>query len=162
MKFEPTYDYSQTDLNKEKNLILWKFGELIKCLITIASNADEQKSIIGMGIVTDEIAMDFDSYFRLSGQEYLDRGLLNKEAFEKLLLIDNIFERKSGDNNPDFWDDDLLDTNEDWIDVRLIARNVLKLLGMDNLDIECVHRDIIDKDEVIGQHTRTQLVKKRE
>lgn len=30
MKFEPTYNYSQTDLDVVENQILWKFGELIK------------------------------------------------------------------------------------------------------------------------------------
>lgn len=35
MKFEPTYDYRQSDFDKEENQILWKFGELIKNLIIL-------------------------------------------------------------------------------------------------------------------------------
>ena len=69
MKFEPTYDYGQSDLNKEGNLVLCKFGGLIKSLITISSDADRQRRIIGMGIATDDMALDFDAYFTSSSSK---------------------------------------------------------------------------------------------
>lgn len=35
LSFNPTIDYGLLDLTKEKNLVYWKFGELIKTLITL-------------------------------------------------------------------------------------------------------------------------------
>ena len=113
MKFEPTYDYRQSDFDKEENLILWKFGELIKNLIIISSDADTQRYIIGIGAAPDEMALDFDSYFTLSYNQYLDNRLLIKDAFDELMLLNDIFERYSVDKSSDFWDDSLLDTNND-------------------------------------------------
>lgn len=160
MKFEPTFDYGKTDLSKEENQVLWKFGELVKNLITIASNADKQIYIIGMGLVTDEMALDFESYFTLSYKQYLNLQLLNKEAFNELLLLDNFFEERSGDKDPDFWDESLLGTNNDWNIVRQKAKSILLFMGMDNLDIECTHHNIQDKGIIIGQQTITRLIKK--
>ena len=160
MKFEPTFDYGKTDLSKEENQVLWKFGELVKNLITIASNADKQIYIIGMGLVTDEMALDFESYFTLSYKQYLNLQLLNKEAFNELLLLDNFFEERSGDKDPDFWDESLLGTNNDWNIVRQKAKSILLFMGMDNLDIECTHHNIQDKGKIIGQHTITRLIRK--
>ncbi|NDV60042.1 hypothetical protein [Bacteroides sp. 519] len=161
MQFEPTYNYSQTDLRKEENLLLWKFGELIKSLITIASNADKQKYIIGMGAAADEMALDFDFYFTHSYKQYLDNELLNEDVLNELMLLDDLFEQYSGDKNPDFWDDSLLDTNNDWNIVRKKARKILEMMGWDNLDIECEHTNIYKGKRIVGQQTRTQLVKKK-
>ena len=161
MKFEPTYVYGQIDLTKEKNLILWKFGELIKNLITIASNAHKQRHIIGMGAVADEMALDFDSYFTLSYNQYLDNQLLDKDAFDELILLDDFFEKRSGDKDPDFWDDSLLDANNDWNIVREKAKRILEIMGLDYLDIECNHSNIYDDKGIIGQQTTTRLVNKK-
>lgn len=158
MKFAPTYDYSKTDLRKEENLILWKFGELIKNLITIASDAKRQKHIIGIGAVADEMALDFESYFTLSYNQYLEYQLLNKDAFEKLMLLDIFFEKRSGDKDPDFWDDSLLDINNDWNIVREEVKQILEIMGLSNLDIECNHTDIYDGKHIIGQQTIIKLV----
>ena len=166
MIFEPTFDYSQTDLNKEENQILWKFGELIKALITIASDANKQKDIIGMGAVADEMAIDFETYFTLSYNQYLNHQLLSKKVFDELIQLDEIFDSYSGDKNPDFWDDNLLEINKDWEIARQKAKYILSLMDMDNLDIECVHHDIISKNiigkkKIVGQQTLTLLVNKK-
>lgn len=161
IKFEPTYDYSQTDLSEEENQILYKFGELIKTLITIASEADKQKNIIGMGTIADEIALDFEAYFTLSYNQYLNNQLLNQEILDELLLLDCLFDKYSGNRNPNFWDDSLLETNSDWKEVRKMTENILMSMGMDNLDIEYIHSDIIDKNKIVGLQTKTRLVNKK-
>lgn len=161
MKFEPTYDYRQSDFDKEENLILWKFGELIKNLIIISSDADTQRYIIGIGTAPDEMALDFDSYFTLSYNQYLDNRLLIKDAFDELMLLNDIFERYSVDKSSDFWDDSLLDTNNDWSIVRNKAKRILEIMGWDNLDIECDYTNIYDGKHIIGQQTITRLVNKK-
>lgn len=161
IKFEPAYDYSQTDLSKEENQILYKFGELIKTLITIASEAEKQKNIIGMGVIADEIALDFEVYFALSYNQYLNNQLLNEETLDELFLLDCLFDKYSGNRNPNFWDDSSLETNSDWKEVRKMTKNILMSMGMDNLDIEYIHYDIIDKNKIVGLQTKTRLVNKK-
>lgn len=161
MRFEPTYNYNQTDLDKEQNQILWKFGELIKNLITISGDTDRQRYIIGIGAATNEMALDFDSYFTLSYNQYLDNKLLSKDAFDELMLLNDFFERHSGDKDSNFWDDSLLDTNDDWSIVREKAKRILKIMGLDYLDIECNHSNIYDDKGIIGQQTTTRLVNKK-
>lgn len=56
MNFDPTYDYGLSDLTNEDNLVCWKFGELIKTLVTLSSKADRQIENMGAGIVTNEMA----------------------------------------------------------------------------------------------------------
>lgn len=106
------------------------------------------------------MALDFYSYFTLSYNQYLNNQLLTSEAFDELFLLDKIFDKHSGDNNPDFWDDSLLEVNKDWNIVRQKAKHVLSLMKMDNLDIECIHQDIIEGGKTIGQQTKTRLIKK--
>ena len=160
MKFEPTYDYSQPDLTKEENQILWKFGELIKTLIIISSDTEKQKYIISIGAVADEMALDFDSYFTLSYAQYLDKQLLTSEAFNELLLLDKIFDKHSGDKDTEFWNDLLLVSNNDWKAVRQKAKSILKIMNMDYLNIECIHQNISYNGVIIGKETKTRLIKK--
>jgi hypothetical protein len=51
MKFEPTYNYGDTDLTIDQNLIYWKFGELVKNLVTLSSSAERQAEIIGIDLL---------------------------------------------------------------------------------------------------------------
>ena len=49
-----------------------------------------------------------------------------------------------------FWDDSLLDTNNDWNIVRKKAKRILEIMGWDYLDIECTHTDIHNGKRIIG------------
>jgi hypothetical protein len=117
-------------------LIKWHFDELIKTLITLSSSAQRQKEIMGFGAVADEMAMDFDSHYTSVKEQYLSRNILNSEHEKALDHLDEYLTNKSGDKDPDFWDDDLLDKNSDWNYVRENAMNILKLLHKDHLEIK--------------------------
>ncbi|TKC58531.1 hypothetical protein FBD94_18115 [Pedobacter hiemivivus] len=136
MKFEPTYNYGDTDLTIDHNLICWKFGELIKNLITLSSNADRQAEIIGIGATCDEMALEFDTYLTMSYNSFLDHNFLTQDQVNKLIELDTFFIERSGDKSPDFWDDFTLEINPEWEIVRQKASNILELLGMQNLAIE--------------------------
>lgn len=136
MDFDPTCNYGDADLTKDCNLVRWKFGALIKNLITLSSTANHQVEIIGIGAICNEIAIDFDNYFTQSYQSYLNNQLLTDEEVQKFKGIDDIFNLHSGEKATDFWDELHLDTNPDWQFIRLKAKEVLKLLGMQNITIE--------------------------
>lgn len=159
MKFNPLFDYGSIDLTNETNLIYWKFAELIKTLITLSSNADRQSEIIGYGLVCDEMAQDFESYFTLTFNEYKKFNLLTDLQLEKLNELDFYFESRSGGKSPDFWNDFLLETSPEWENVRHMAKNILELLEMQNLEIEFERKENVNN-KVWVQSTKTKLVKK--
>src|SRR5688572_12329 len=97
MKFDPTFDYGDTDLSIDENLVFWKFGELLKTLITLSSDANRQKEIIGIGATADEMAEDFYTYFTLSYQSYVDNNLISFEQQDKLFELDKFFNERTVD-----------------------------------------------------------------
>ncbi|WP_461791426.1 hypothetical protein [Pedobacter sp.] len=159
MNFDPTYNYGDTDLTNDENLVRWKFSELIKNLITLSSSAERQAEIIGIGATCDEMAIDFDTYFTLEYQNYLDSGLLTVSQVEKLQELDNYFEDRSGDKSPDFWDDFLLEKNPEWQNVRQMAKYILEALNMIDLTIEFDRTEKYETTRLTIQTTKTRLVK---
>lgn len=164
MNFDPTFDYGLSDLTKEDNLVCWKFGELIKTLITLSYSADRQIEIIGVGVVAEEMAEDFNTYFTLSNKQFADNKLLDETTINKLNYLDNFLGQRGGDKDPDFWDDTTLSTNNDWQNVRTQAKEILTLLGFENLDINFERIEKYEKSnegqKLLVQTTRTRLIKK--
>ncbi|MTH15693.1 hypothetical protein [Flavobacterium sp. LC2016-01] len=164
MEFDPLLDYSHTDLGNEKNLAYWNFCELIKTLITLSSNAEKQDEIVGYGAVCDEMAIDFESYFTLTVDLYRNFNLLTNLQLEKLEELDLFFDNRSGDKSPDFWDDFLLETNHEWELVRNMAKDILKLLEMEDLQLEIEREEKFEETnkgrKLIMQCTKIRLIKK--
>ncbi|KFF04227.1 hypothetical protein [Flavobacterium reichenbachii] len=163
MEFDPTYDYSQTDLTDSKNLAYLNFYQLIITLITLSSSAEKQTEIIGYGAVCDEMAIDFESYFTLTVNEYKNFDLLNNLQLEKLNELDLFLDNRSGEKSPDFWDDFLLETNREWEVVRQMAKDILKLLEMEDLKLEFKREErFVETNEgkkLVMQSTKTFLVR---
>lgn len=162
MEFEPTFNYGDTDLTLDHNLICWKFGELITNLITLSSDAERQAEIIGIGLICDEMAEDFYRFFTMSYHSFLDNNLLTQTQVDKLIELDTFFDERSGDKSPDFWNDFTLETNPEWEIVRGKALDILKSLGMQNLIVEHERKEeykITSKGKQITmQSTKTRLV----
>lgn len=152
--FNPVNDYSFNNTNDEKRIIYWKFQQLIVNLYTLSYPANEQRYIIGYGCATDEMAIDFDTYYTNERDNYLKFGLLNTK--QKILLDDlnTFFDEQSGADS-DFWDDTALDKNNNWDIVRQKAKLILQALKMDNL------RLIIERNTNLkaGLLTESTLVK---
>lgn len=166
MRFDATYDYGTTDLTVGDNLVRWKFAELIKNLVTLSSSAEQQLEMTGIGAVCDEMALDFETYFILSYQAYLQVGLLTLDQAEQLKKLERYFDDRSGDKSPDFWDESLLSTNPEWQIVREKARDVLEMLEMQDLEIEferTVEYKVSEegKQVVSGERTKSRLTKRK-
>ncbi|MFC9259194.1 hypothetical protein ACFT25_05110 [Streptomyces hydrogenans] len=52
------------------------------------------------GVVTDEIALDFDHAFRMA-EGLVEEGFLSRDALPELRLIDSIFDEMSRDESTD-------------------------------------------------------------
>lgn len=165
LKFDPTHDYGNANMKRHNNLVLWKFGQLIKTLITLASDAERQKEIVGAGVATDDMVEDFDTFFTLSFTEFYDNKLLTDEALSLLKQLDKFLDDHSFDKTPEFWNDDNLDTNADWKTVRLQAKNILVVMKMDDLEIEFDREEKYGmskdgKQQLIMQQTKTRIERK--
>lgn len=163
MDFDPTYNYSKTDLTIDSNLVCWKFAELIKSLVTLSESAGRQMEIIGIGATCDEMALDFDNYFTLEFETYFNNGLLTVGQISMLKDLDAYLDKRSGDKSPDFWDDFILETNPEWEEVRLKARSILVDIGMQDLTLVFDREEqyeMTDKEKKITmQLTKTRLVR---
>ena len=161
MKYDPLIDYGETDLSLENNLTYWKFSELIKILIIISSKAEKQIEYIGIGAAADEMAIDFDTYYTLLVQSYIEYNLISFAQKEKLDELDRYFEIRGGNNNPDFWDDCKLGTNPEWETARQKAQEILVLLGRENLTIEYDRKEEYNKNNKLTmQWTKIKLIDK--
>lgn len=161
INYDPTIDYGKMDLSMNENLIYWEFSELIIILITLSSDAQKQIEFIGYGAVADEMAIDFDTYYTLSYQSYLDSELLTMEIKQELDELNKYLEDQSGDKNPAFWDDTKLHSNSGWEWVRLKAKHILELLNMDDLSIDFDRTEEFDESgNLIMQTNKSRLIKK--
>lgn len=146
LTFNPLVDYGFGDMNEFKNLQYWKFGELIKCLILLSSEYNEQCKITRIGDVADEMAIDFETYYTEAKREYVKCGLITEDTQNKLEELDEFIEARSGSKNPNFWTDDALKENSDWNLIREYAKEILTSMGYQNLVI------ILNKSESIDSN----------
>ena len=165
MIFDLTADFDNLDFSKEENILYEKFRQLIITLITISSSAKKQREIIGYGCVTDEMALDFDNYSSYT-EIYIKMGLINQKQLVMLNDLNHFLEERSGDKNPEFWDDDNLEVHPDWEIAKNKAKAILIELNMSNLDIEIeriekYRKTLFGKKKPIVQTTKIKLLKNR-
>ena len=160
MEYDVLIDYGDSDLSVEENLVYWKFSEMIKILIIISLNASKQKEFIGIGAVADEMATDFDTYYTLECQNYINYGLINYEQKNKLDDLNNYFNKKSNPVDSNFWDDNKLDSNKDWEFVRKMSSDILTTLSKEKLNIDYFREEEYDElGKLVIQKTKIKLIK---
>jgi len=163
MEFNPTYDYGKNDLQDEKNLAFWNFGELIKTLITLSSNSERQAEIIGYGAICDEMAIDFESYFTSVVESYINFNLLTNLQLEKLNELDLFLDNRSEDGLKGIWNNFSLDTSQEWELIRVMAKDILELLEMGDLKLEIKREEIFEETnqgkKLIMQVAKIELIK---
>ncbi|MFD8082808.1 hypothetical protein ACFV4F_14090 [Kitasatospora sp. NPDC059722] len=98
---------------------------LVESLTVVAADPSAQCAWIdGHGVVTDEIALDFDHAFRMVGGLTEDDGV-SPAVLPDLRAIDAVFAGMSGAGNTDRWSMDALETDPGWGEARDLARRVL-------------------------------------
>ncbi|MFJ6426101.1 MULTISPECIES: hypothetical protein [Streptomyces] len=81
------------------------------------------------GVVTDEIALDFDHAFRMA-EGLVEEGFLSRNVLPELRLIDSIFDEMSRDESTDRWTTAALISDAGWIRARVLAQQVLAREGV--------------------------------
>ncbi|MEU4587749.1 hypothetical protein AB0F92_37805 [Kitasatospora aureofaciens] len=98
---------------------------LVEALTVLAADPSAQLTWMdGHGVLTDEVALDFDHAFRMA-ESLVEDGDLSREVLPDLRAIDAIFARMSGRENSDRWDRKALTVDPGWIEARERARQIL-------------------------------------
>lgn len=96
--------------------------------------------MMGYGSIAEEMAIDLETYYSLEYQKYINFNLLNHEQKTELDKLAYYFQEREGTYDTDFWDDNKLGQNPEWIWVREQAKKIITLLHFDSLSI--VHHQI--------------------
>jgi hypothetical protein len=144
------------------NLIKWHFDEFIKTLITLASPADRQIDIMGYGSVGCEMIEDFDWHYIKSKDDFIIKSLLTEKQTTILDGIIKIIGKHSGKPDDDFWDKKQLSSHADWLAIRQTAKEILQLLGKNNLELGVITTNENTKsdkgEDLIIQRIKTELI----
>ncbi|MGE7776833.1 hypothetical protein ACQKLP_19095 [Chitinophaga sp. NPDC101104] len=164
MQFDPTFDYSSTDLYVEENVVRLRFSGLIKCIFTIAADAALQRDIVGMGAICDELAEELDFYLGLTCDQYFRLQLLTIEQADMMKNLLAFFSDRSGEGFPDFRDDRQLDSHPDWAIARRMAAAIIQAMRLDHLAIKFERDETYETapngQQRLMQSTQTFLVPK--
>jgi len=103
----------------------WLFLRLKHSLQGLAVDAESQLTIHPPTTVqADELALDFDSWFRTCVSNY--ESELSATQVATLRALDEALDRMSGETNSDLWTPEALRTSTEWEDVRRRAGEALK------------------------------------
>ncbi|MFD0136557.1 hypothetical protein ACFYOF_13380 [Streptomyces sp. NPDC007148] len=109
----------------------WRRRLLIEALAVLAAPASAQTAWLEKhGVMTDEIALDFDHAFRMA-ERLVAEGLLSVRALPDLRMIDSIFDEMTHDESPDRWMTAALISDIGWGRARGLAQQVLAREGVD-------------------------------
>ncbi len=121
----------------DDELIYYFYDELIMTLITLSLPAIEQKEMVGqIGCVGDEILEDFDNFYRLRRQMYIDNNIFRETELNILDRFDKYLDKFNGHNEDFYWSIDELKNNPLWAELRTEAKNVLSKVFGENYRIE--------------------------
>ncbi|MEU6610177.1 hypothetical protein ABZ922_34890 [Streptomyces shenzhenensis] len=98
---------------------------LLESLTVLAADAQTQAAWLAKhGIVTDEIALDFDHAFGMA-EALVDEGQLGHGVLPDLREIDTVLGEMSGAENAGRWTRAALSVDDGWSQTRRLARRVL-------------------------------------
>ncbi|MEU1201642.1 hypothetical protein ABZ446_36260 [Streptomyces sp. NPDC005813] len=98
---------------------------LVESLTVLSADAQTQVAWLDKhGVMTDEIALDFDHAFRVAGA-LLSQGQLTGDVMAVLQEIDVVLSGMSDDGDADRWTRGALSSDEGWARARQLARRIL-------------------------------------
>ena len=130
-------------------------------IITLASPAEKQIEIIGIGITGDEMLIDFDSSLTWVKDNYVNNGYFSEKNIKKLNEFDKYLDEVIKGQKEDFFvDNNELINNPIWEEIREKAKALLKDLEMSNLDItlDRTISELDNNDRIIIENTKRTLI----
>lgn len=110
-----------------------RFDQLLITLIGLKSPYKKQREMYGIGHLEEELVDDFELNYTRNRKEFIKFDYLKEEEVLELDTIEQIFEEKTEENNPDFWEG--INFHSEWEKIRLLAMRVLSLLNRSELEV---------------------------
>ncbi|MEO1628710.1 MAG: hypothetical protein AAFV25_26415, partial [Bacteroidota bacterium] len=137
-----------------------QFDELIKTLIVMSLPLEKQREFYGLGVIADEMMLDFESHYTLNKDRFAQTEWINEAAKKQLDEIDALTEAWSAEKEEDFWFD-MEKHPSDWDVLRQKASRALTLLEKDHLTVDIKRENRLDENgNIMVEHTIINLIEK--
>ena len=111
----------------------WRFRMLLRDLQALAAEPEillQAFSFPGPDYVADDLAEDFAFHVELA-ERCVQEGLISQEMWNHARAVDAKLEEMSKRHDPSLWTDEALRGGQDWVEVRRLAREALRVMGYD-------------------------------
>ncbi|MGE5329840.1 MAG: hypothetical protein ACM3UU_12100 [Ignavibacteriales bacterium] len=142
----------------DEELLKYYYEELIMSLITMSLPAEEQKDIIGIGCLGDEMLNDFDDFYRMRRQTYIDNKVFDGRQLKILDEFNEFLDKFNGQNEDFYWDIEELKNNPLWAALREEAKKVVTNVFGKNYKIEIQRENKLENGRVVLEHTKRKLI----
>lgn len=142
----------------------WHYNELLKTLIILSLSSDYQIEIAGVGDPNVEITEDFKWHYVQSKNDLIALNLLNVSQTDQLDKIANLIDQNYNHPENDFWNYECLDMDQDWIEIRKIAKGSLSSLNATHLTLKVFIENKYEKskggEKLVIQNQKIELINK--
>lgn len=149
MEFNPTKNYYGSDLSNKKERTLFNFWEFIKTIVVFSSSFQIQQETIGIGNIQEELANEFDFNYLPNKETFISASLIKQTNLESIDKLNSFLNSQ----NEEFWETQNLENNQNWNQVRQLAKSVLLSFGYQNLTIQT------QREEQISSGVKTISIK---
>lgn len=142
-------------------LLKYYYEELIMSLITMSLPAEKQKEMVGYGCIGDEILEDFDNFYCMRRQLYIDCDVFSKRQLQILDEFNKYLEKYNGHDEDFYWDIEELKNSPLWEELRTESKKIIvNVFGKNyRIELQREHRYIDGK---LIEHAKRKLIEESE
>lgn len=124
-------DVPDTARRPDETNLEWALRMLLKHLQALAAEPDTMLlSYPSRAAAVDELVNDFAHYLECS-KGVIEEGLVSDDYLDRARLVDNKITELSNRHDPKLWTDDALQTRQEWVEIRRLAKEALMAMGYD-------------------------------
>ncbi len=142
---------------KDDELLKYYYEELIMSLITMSLPAEKQREMIGFGCVGDEILEDFDSFYCMRRQVYINHMVFSEKQLQRLDDFHKYLDKFNNQSEDFYWDIEELKNNPLWEELRVESKKILKNVFGKKYRIDLQRRHTYLDGKTI-EHTKRVLI----
>lgn len=110
----------------DKKTLNFIYSRMLESIEILSLNANEQINTLKGCVVSDEVALSFHDDVGIWAKVLIDNRIINKKQYEKILEIDNKFDKMS--DNKDLWTNEQLKSSDIWEECRNMGKELLDSL----------------------------------
>ena len=113
--------------------------------------------MVGIGCIGDEILEDFDNFYCIRRQVYIDSEVFDERQLQILDEFNKYLDKYNGHNEDFYWDIEELKSNPLWEELRRESNKIIKNIYGKEYKIE-LQREHTYIDGKIIEHTKRKLI----